>query len=203
MSLKLTKKRCLWLPALLLLAAGSCESSRELLTLSKCEFRLSNVEEVVLAGVDVGRVQRLDDVSLADLVTLYEAAGSAHLPLELTVVVEVKNPNERTAALNKAEWTLFIDGYRISSGVYEGRVEVPPRGGIASFRVPVSADLKEVLGGESQLAMINLGLNLADIGSQPTRITLRTKPYIMVGDRLIAYPSHVDVQTTFTSGGEN
>jgi hypothetical protein len=186
--------------AILLPILSGCESSRELQSLSRCEFRLSGVTDVTLAGVDVQNVQAIADVSLADALVIYAAAGSENLPLSLKALVEVRNPNPNNAALNKADWILLIDGYEITSGTYEERVEIPAYGGIATFSIPVHANLKESLRGESQLAMISLGLNLANIGGQASRITLRARPYIMVGRRLIAYPGYIDIQTEFTSG---
>lgn len=177
-----------------------CESSRELQSLSRCEFRVSGVANTTLAGVDVQQVQSIADVNLADLMVIYAAAGSDSLILSLSVLVDVRNPNPNNAALNKADWILLIDGHEITSGTFEGRVEIPAYGGTASFSIPVQANLREALEGESQLAMINLGLNLANVGGQASRITLRAKPYIQVGSRLIPYPGFIDIQKEFTSG---
>lgn len=186
----------LWpLPVLL----SGCESSTELESLSRCEFRLSGVKDVTLAGVNVQDIQSIGDVNLADALVIYAAAGSSDLPLSLSVLVDVRNPNPNNAALTKADWILLIDGHEITRGTYEERVVIPAYGGIATFTVPVQANLKEVLAGESQLAMINLGLNLANMGGQASRITLRAKPYIMVRSRLISYPGYIDIQTEFTS----
>ena len=176
-----------------------CESSSELQSLSRCEFRLSGVEDVTLAGVNVQNIQSIEDVNLADALVIYAAAGTSNFPLSLSVLVDVRNPNPNNAALTKAEWILLIDGHEITRGTYEERVVIPAYGGIATFTVPVEANLKEAMNGESQLAMINLGLNLANLGGQASRITLRARPYIQVGSRLIPYPGYIDIQTEFTS----
>ncbi len=178
---------------------AGCDSSKELQSLSRCEFRLTGVEDVTLAGVNVQNVQTMADVNLADAVTLYEAAGSEHFPLSLKVLVDVRNPNSDDAALDRADWILLIDDIEMTRGTYADRVVIPAYGGVATFHVPAEADLKSVLQGESQLVMINFGLNLADLGGSATRITLRIKPYIKVGGRLIPYPSYIDIRTEFTS----
>jgi hypothetical protein len=178
---------------------AGCETSSELQSLSRCEFRLSGVEDVTLAGVNVQNIQSIEDVNLADAMVIYAAAGSSDLPLSLSVLVDVRNPNPNNAALTKADWILLIDGHEITRGTYEERVVIPAYGGIATFRIPVEANLKESMTGESQLAMINLGLNLANLGGQTSRIMLRAKPYIQVGSRLIPYPGYIDIQKEFTS----
>ena len=178
---------------------SGCNSSSELQSLSRCEFRLSGVEDATLAGVKVQNIQSIEDVNLSDALIIYAAAGSSDLPLSLSVLVDVRNPNPNDAALTKADWILLIDGHEITRGTYEERVVIPAYGGIATFTIPVEANLKEAMSGESQLAMINLGLNLANMGGQASRITLRAKPYVQVGSRLIPYPGYIDIQTEFTS----
>ncbi len=157
------------------------------------------MEDATLAGVKVQNIQSIEDVNLSDALIIYAAAGSSDLPLSLSVLVDVRNPNPNDAALTKADWILLIDGHEITRGTYEERVVIPAYGGIATFTIPVEANLKEAMSGESQLAMINLGLNLANMGGQASRITLRAKPYVQVGSRLIPYPGYIDIQTEFTS----
>ena len=160
---------------------------------------MTGVANTTLAGVNVQGVQSIADVNLADALIIYAAAGTNHFPLSLTVLVDVRNPNPNNAALNKADWILLIDGHEITSGTFEERVMIPAYGGTASFSIPVEANLKDALAGESQLAMINLAMNLANIGGQASRITLRAKPYVMVGSRLIPYPGYIDIQKEFIS----
>ena len=170
------------------------------MALSKCEFRVKDVSDIFLAGIAVENVDDLSDIDYLDGLILWAAASAGNLPLSLNVNVEVKNPNSDMAALNKAEWKLYVDDLLMATGTYEDRIEIPPHDGIAILSVPVAVNLAELLEGETGLALINLALNLAEIGDEPSRITLSAKPYIYVGKRLIRYPGFFDVSTEFTSG---
>jgi len=177
-----------------------CASKDELYNLSKCEFRLLNVSEVKLAGIAIDGVDDVNELSTAELGMLLLAILSDALPLSMNVNLEVRNPNKDVAALDKAEWELFIDDKYITKGIYEERIEIPPDNGTATMRVPVDANIAELVKGESNEALLNLALNLANAGSEASNITLKAKPYIRVGNRLIAYPGFFDIKTTYTSG---
>lgn len=180
----------------------ACKSTDELMALSKCGFRVKNASNIKLAGISVEDADNFSDLDYTDGLLLLAEASSGNLPLSLNVLVEVKNPNAEMAALNKTEWKLFVDDLYMTSGTYDERLEIPPNNGIAILSVPVSVNLAEVLEGDTGLALLNLAFNLAEIGDQPSRITLRAKPYIFVGKRLIQYPGFFDITTEFTSGDD-
>lgn len=185
---------------LLPLIFSSCRSKDELMALSKCEFRVRDVSEATLGGVPIDGVEDVNDLTTEELGILLLGILTENLPLALYINVEVRNPNEDVAALDKAEWILYVDDKKITEGLYDERIEIPPHNGIAIMRVPVTANIAEIMAGESNEALLNLALNLANAGTQPSMITLKTKPYIRVRNRLIPYPGFFDIKTEFTSG---
>ena len=181
-------------------ACDILDQARQVAMLSKCEFRLSSVDQLKLAGVNIQQVKKLSDLSLLDAAKITTAAVSgSSLPLNFTLNVEVKNPNAGTAGLTKLDWILFIDDIQMVSGVNEQRVQIPGNGGTGTIPLTIGVNLKEVLKGKSGDAIANFGLNLAGAGNKPTRITLKAKPTIMVGSQYIAYPGYLTVQNEFTS----
>ncbi len=181
-------------------ACDILDQARQVAMLSKCEFRLSSVDQLKLAGVNIQQVKKLSDLSLLEAAKITTAAVSgSSLPLNFTLNVEVKNPNAGTAGLTKLDWILFIDDIQMVSGVNEQRVQIPGNGGTGTIPLTIGVNLKEVLKGKSGDAIANFGLNLAGAGNKPTRITLKAKPTIMVGSQYIAYPGYLTVQNEFTS----
>lgn len=181
-------------------ACDILDQARQVAMLSKCEFRLSSVDQLRLAGVNIQQVKKLSDLNLMDAAKITTAAVSgSSLPLNFTLNVEVKNPNAGTAGLTKLDWILFIDDIQMVSGVNEQRVQIPGNGGTGTIPLSIGVNLKEVLKGKSGDAIANFGLNLAGAGNKPTRITLKAKPTIMVGSQYIAYPGYLTVQNEFTS----
>jgi hypothetical protein len=176
------------------------EQARQVAMLSKCEFKLSSVDQLRLAGVNIQQVKKLSDLNMMDAAKITAAAMSGgSLPLNFTLNVEARNPNATAAGMTKLDWILFIDDIQMVSGVNEQRVQIPGNGGTGMLPLTIGIDLKEALKGKSGDAIANFGLNLAGAGNKPTRITLKAKPTIMVGSQYISYPGYLTIQNEFTS----
>ncbi|MBK6964067.1 MAG: LEA type 2 family protein [Bacteroidales bacterium] len=176
------------------------EQARQVAMLSKCEFKLSSVDQLRLAGVNIQQVKKLSDLNMMDAAKITTAALSGgSLPLNFTLNVEARNPNATTAGMTRLDWILFIDDIQMVSGVNEQRVQIPGNGGTGILPLTIGIDLKQALKGKSGDAIANFGLNLAGAGNKPTRITLKAKPTIMVGSQTIAYPGYLTIQNEFTS----
>ena len=176
-----------------------CTILEEMVSFSRCEFRLGSVENITLAGINVQQVSSLSDLSTADAARLTGALATGTLPLNLTLNVDIRNPNQARASMNRLDWIMLIDDKQIVQGTSSQRVEIAPNGGISTLPLSIEADLKSALSGKTGDALINFGLNLAGAGNQPTRITLRAKPFVEVGGREISYPGYLDIENEFTS----
>jgi len=102
--------------------------------------------------------------------------------------------------LNHIEWIAFIDDVQISSGKVEQRVEILPNGGTAIVPVRIESDLFEYLEGDSPRTMLNFALNLIDAGGQPTRLSLKIKPSVVIGSTLLPYPDYFIISKEYRSG---
>lgn len=185
-----------------LILLGGCdilEQAGQVANLTKCQFRLKNVDQLRLAGVNIQQVNQLSDLTFMDAARITAAATGGNLPLNFTLNVEAKNPNGAIAGLNRLDWILLIDNIEMVSGTNEQSIQIPANGGTSTIPLTIGINLKEALKGRSADAIANFGLNLAGAGNQPTRITLKAKPSIMVNGRSIAYPGYLTIENEFTS----
>lgn len=178
---------------------ASCRQVKELITLTKCDFRLATVENINMAGISVQKFKSFTDLSIMDGANLIASVAKGTLPLSLTLNVEARNPNTKPAALNKLDWILLIDDIDVASGTTTKRVEIPPSNGTGIFPVQITTDLFKVLSGQSGKNMINFGLNLAGYGNRPTRIALKAKPTIMIGNSAVEYPGFITIKNEYGS----
>lgn len=187
---------------LLLLACllNSCSFLKEIGALGKCEFRMTTLEDPLLAGIDVSHIQSYSEIPFTDMAILTSSILRGELPLSFTLNIEARNPNPAMAALNKLEYLAFIDDVQIASGALNRRIEIPAGGGVANIPLQLNTDLIEILKKDSRQALVNFGLNLADAGNRPTRVSLKIKPTILVGAMEIIYPGYFTVKYDFTSG---
>jgi len=184
---------------MLLVSCKMLEQANEMKNFAKCEFRLKNIANVTLAGVDITNVDQFSDLSFAEAGNISMTAMKGKLPLYFVLNVEVRNPNEEKASMNRFLWDLIIDDILITSGKVIEDVKVPPGGGIAVLPVEIGVDLFEVLSGESADAVINFAMNLTGSGGSPSRVKLRAKPTIYVGMTQVKYPGFITIEEEFVS----
>jgi len=163
---------------------------------ARCQFRLVSVERPALAGIRIDGKKSARDFGLRDGLKFAAATAGKTLPLEFALNIEVKNPNQDPAGMNRLEWILLIDGNEITRGQLDRRVDIPG-GGTAPMQLDIRVDLRQVLSGQSLDAMLNLAFNVAGEGTHPTRITLKAKPSIMVGEQAVDFPDYITVNTEF------
>jgi LEA14-like dessication related protein len=188
---------------ILALSQNSCNFLKEMAALGQCEFRLTTLENPELAGVDVSQVRTYTDLNLIDLGIVSSSILRGELPLSFTLNVEVRNPNPAMAALNRIEYMAFIDDVEVARGELDRRIEIPANGGVSSIPLRLKTDLIDILKKDSRQALVNFGLNLADAGKRPARVSIKIKPTILVGAVEINYPGYFTVKHEFTSGDDS
>jgi len=185
--------------AVIMVSCSVLEQANEMKTFAKCEFRLKNMQDVTLAGVDVTDVDQFSDLSYSEATNITMTTVKGKLPLYFILNVEVRNPNPEKASMNRFLWDLFIDDIKITSGKVIKDVKVPPDGGIAVMPIEVSIDLFEVLTGESADAVANFAINLSGSGGTPSRVKLRAKPTVNVGTTQVKYPGFFTIEEEFVA----
>jgi LEA14-like dessication related protein len=184
------------------IAENSCNFLKEIAALGKCEFRVATLEDPEIAGVDVSQIRSFNDLNLVEMGIISASILKGDLPLSFTLNVEVRNPNPAMAAMNRLEYLAFIDDVEVARGQLDRRIEIPANGGVSIVPLRLGTDLIDILKKDSRQALVNFGLNLADAGNRPTRVSIKVKPTILVGAMEINYPGYFTVKHDFTSGDE-
>ena len=169
-------------------------------TFANCKFRLVGVSNVRIAGVRIDGKNSLKQVGVLDAVRIAAALKGGEFPLDLVLNIEVKNPNPKTAAMNRLAWILLVDNIEMVRGQLDRRVEVAPNGGVAPLPLDIALDLRQALSGKSGEAMLNLAFNVAGEGTHPTHVALKVKPSILVGSQNMELPDYITISTEF--GGD-
>ena len=185
----------------LMVATSSCEvlqQATELTSFVKCKFKLHTIQDLTLAGVNIQEIKSISDLNLFDAAKLTAALSSRNLPLSFVLNIQVQNPNQNQAAMNRLNWQLFIDETEITEGVLTQRLEIGPNQ-IGTLPLQLNMNLKEVFAKESGTSLMNLVFNLVGSGNEPTNISLRAKPTILVANREIVYPGFITIRNEFTN----
>lgn len=180
---------------LILLSITSCDVVKQVQQAGNfvtCSFKLKDIQDVRLAGISIQNKSSVTDLNIGDAARIAAALTGGAFPLSFNLNVEAKNSNGSVAGLNRLDWILFIDDIEMVSGTNEEAINIPANGSTV-FPLSMNVDLKKVLTGKSGQAMLNFGLNLAGSNGEPTRIKLKAKPSIMIGNRLVAYPGYITI----------
>jgi LEA14-like dessication related protein len=178
----------------------SCSYLKELSALKECEFRMTTVENMLLAGVDISKIVTTRDYSLEQTGKITKSILQGTLPLSFILNIEVKNPNQNNASLNRLEYIALIDTTQVASGSLEEQIVIPAAGGIATIPLNVRTDLLDLLKKAPINTLLNFTLNLADNGKRPVRVSVKIKPWIQVGVRNIEYPGYLTITKDFSTG---
>ncbi len=192
-------KKLITLTVLILSMAG-CSILTELTALTKCEFRFQSAQDPVIAGINVMEIHSFSDLTFLDGQRVVSTILQKKLPFGITANVEISNPGPVMAAVNYIEWIAFIDDIQIATGRIDKRIEIQPNGGTSILPIRIETDLYQYLQGDNPRTMLNFGLNLIDAGGQPTRLSMKIRPSVYVGGRLIPSPEYFTISKEFTSG---
>lgn len=191
--------KILLFPALFLSILG-CDLGKQLSKikgLAECEYKLDNLSDIELNGVNMSNKTSLSQIGTADLAKLANGYLSGNLPLAMNVNMAVKNTSTSPAGFTAIQYIIALDGQEITKGSVNNNFTV---GGNSTSTLPIrmSTNLKSALSGKSQQALINLVLTMAGQSTSPTIVGLRIKPSFLIGGQRFDWPSYFDVKTNFT-----
>lgn len=177
---------------LLLLAAYGCTALRETANLRDVQFRIENVSDAELAGVDVSGLGSYEDLSSRELIRLGAAVSEGTLPLSFVLDLRATNPstNDENARLTKMEWTLLLDETETVSGTYDDEVLLLP-GEPTNVPVQVQLDLVRFFD-ENLREFVDLVSALTGNGP-PQGVKVKVRPTINTRFGPFTYPSPITV----------
>jgi hypothetical protein len=191
--MKRTRRAHPRLPLLLLAllpALSGCATLQQMAALRQVDFALDRVSGLSLAGVEISRIQRYEDLGLMDAARIAAAMTSGRLPLDLTLHVRADNPQGNgQASMVALDWTLLLQEKETVSGGLTQAVLIP-NGGTADIPLAISLDLLEFFEGSGR-DLVNLALSLAGGEAPPTTVSLRATPTIETPLGPIRYPQPI------------
>jgi hypothetical protein len=182
---------------------SSCDLAKQasqLLNLARCKYKLTNLSNLTLAGVNLEGKSLTNGFTLTETATLGLAFLSGALPLSMNLNVDIRNEQTEPAALTQMDYILALDGTQLTTGSFPRVFTVAPNT-TGTLPIPINIDLNQVLAGQSQTALLNLALTLAGQSQNPTDIGLRIRPYFSINGQAIQFPRYFTVTTAF--GGDS
>ncbi len=185
----------------------SCSVYETMVNLSRLKFKLGNVNNFTISGINLSNKKNFSDLDPLELVSLTQALTSGKLPASFTLNVEAVNPNDGTGGYKKTDatlksfpWRLNIDQTETISGNIGSPISVPGTGEVTNIPLQMNIDLLEFFGNKGLENLVNLALALGGQEGSSSRLTLFASPTVSspLGD--IKYPGELKiVDQSFTN----
>lgn len=172
--------------------------------MKRLEFKLGNVNNFRLAGINLTNKSKISDLSVTDALKLTAAFTSRRLPAEFVLNVDARNPNSSNAnsvstntnaSLTNFEWRLIIDDVPTIAGNISSPVSVPGQGGSTVIPLSINIDLFEFFGNQGYDRIINLATAIGGSGNS-SRLKLDARPTVKIGSIPITYPGRITIVNT-------
>ncbi|MDL2265559.1 hypothetical protein LJC57_06975 [Parabacteroides sp. OttesenSCG-928-G07] len=182
--------------AIVLLLIPSCNVVKELggaYNITQCKYDYNSISQLSVSGMDLSK-----GVSLAHIpqLTAILSGQTSSIPLNLTLNLNVSNPNQSAALLHGMQYILNIDDIQFTTGSIDQALNIPA-GGAQLLPMAIGFDLASLLKGESKNAVLNIAKNFLGVGNQSSNVTLQIKPTFMIGGFPVTSPAYIPVSFTF------
>lgn len=207
MNNKTKMRKLLLLSIAILFTSSSCSVYQTVVNLSRLQFKLGNVNNFTVSGINISNKKSLQDFNPLEILNLTQSIATGKLPASFTLNVEAKNPNDGSggypktnATLKEFPWRLEVDDVETIAGNIGTPVTVPGTGEIQNIPLTMNIDLFEFFGNKGYENLINLALTLGGQQGSSSKLALFATPTVTspVGD--IKYPGELKiVEQSFTN----
>lgn len=156
---------------------GLLGQAQAIANLANCEYTLTNVNNVSVAGVNLKKLSN-GQVSAADVITLSAALLNRSLPLSMDVNVNVKNPTTYDARLTTMDWALDVENTEFATGMVNQNRTI---GAKKSATVPlaVGTDLYSLFSKNGIESVKKFAGSFKNDGTS-SKVGLRIRPHVTV-----------------------
>ncbi len=186
--------------AILLSGCGLNKQARLIEALEKCTYEIVSADSVYLAGRDISGLIRNKSVELNNISGLALAIFRKNIPLQATVNLKIDNPTSNLAAINQFEYIVLIKSQEIARGFVTERVSIIPNGSTI-VPVRVNSNIYRFLANGKTMQEVLDFLKGGENGAPEKKglVTIKFKPTIEVGNKLIKYPGYITINKEVSS----
>ena len=194
------KKIFFSLVIIILFSGINCSIYETITNLSRLQFKLGDVSNFNVSGIDISNKSKLGDFSPLEIINLSSIVTSGKLPISFTLNVDAKNPNDGTGGYKKTDatlksfpWRLQLDNKETISGNIASPVSVPGTGEISIIPIQINIDLLQFIENQGYESLLNLVLALGGQQGSAAKLTLFADPTVstVLGD--INYPGELKI----------
>ena len=168
--------------------------------LSQCKYDYKSIDNIQIAGVNLGKANSLSIANIASLSTILAGSSLQTIPFSMTLNLDVNNPNEVAAYLNGLDYMIELNDMEFADGKLDVPLRIEP-GKTAVLPLSIGVDLKNLMNRYSKEKVTPELSKLIGISPGQTKVTVKLWPKVLIGNTPIKSPTYIPV--TFLFGGSN
>lgn len=162
--------------------------------LTQCEYKYNNINDIQVAGINLGNGSSISLSNFASLSSILMGGTLQTIPFSMTLNLDVKNPNQKAALVNALDYAIEINGLDFTTGKVDVPLRVEP-GNTSILPITVGVDLKNLMNRYSRDTVAKEMGGFLGLTSNPTSVTVKIWPKVMVGNTLIKVPAAIPVHS--------
>ena len=102
------------------------KQAQQIKALEQCDYRLSDINQITIAGTDVKKLVTDQSINLVNLPALALGFLRQDIPLRANLKLEITNPSNSLAAINNFDYIILINKQELVNGTVDQRVSIEP-----------------------------------------------------------------------------
>ena len=175
--------------------------ARQINALENCTYEITSADSMYVAGRDVNKLIQNKNFDINNMPELALAYMSQNIPFKAKLNLEIKNPTGDKASINRFEYIILLKDQELATGTVDQKVSVGP-GETTLVPVNVQGNLYQILSnGKTMKDIVEFVKGSNAIGGPEKKgiVTLKIKPTIEVGSKLVAYPGYITINKEISS----
>ena len=192
-------KNILLISFIALIAAG-CGVSGKINLLEQCRFDIKSADSVYVAGRDITRQIKTGTFDLGSVPELAIGLLRKDIPLRARINLGIENPGSKPIEINQFDYIILFKGQELVNGSTEKRIDINPEG-TTLVPIQIRANIYSILSDKNtreEIFSYLRGTNGRE-NLQKSLISIKIRPSIMVGKKLIKYPGYITIDKELSS----
>lgn len=158
-----------------------------------CEYSYKSISGMSVSGMNLSNGLSITSIPK---VTSILTGSATSIPLNFTLNLNIKNPNQSAAMLNGLQYVVSIDDIRFTTGAVNQALNIAA-GQTQTLPLSIGVDLATLMKNNSKDAVLNIAKNLVGMGSQKSNVSVQLKPTFMIGTVPVTSPIYIPVSFSF------
>ncbi len=191
------KKSLIILSTILLMY--SCDVVKQIggaYNLSQCKYDYNSIDNIKIAGVNLGKSRSLSIADIATLSTVLAGGNLQNIPFSMVLNLDVLNPNESPAYLNGLDYEIEINNMEFANGKLDVPLRIEP-GKSMVLPLSIGVDLKNLMNRYSKDRVSTEMSRFLGISAGETKVSVKLWPKVLIGDVPIKAPTYIPVSFVF------